>query len=402
MNTYRVMRQGFASLGVHKLRTFFMMVGTIVGIAALVVIMAVGKATNMRVMQRVNNFGPRAMMLIPGGGRDLPPPDPNVKTLMPEDAEAVRRQVSGLALVSPMTRQMSQTIRYEDNQFQAGVFGVESNWHDAWNWETSEGVGILAQDVATMNRVCVIGETVRRELFGDMDPLEKRLYAGNISLTVKGVLEKRGVSPGGGDMDARIIIPITTAMRRVFNVEHLSMIRIVTEDPALMPEQARAIRTIMREQHHIGRPEEDDFRIVTPLSIAEMVRGISGTLSTLLTALAGLSLLVGGIVLMNILLISVTERRREIGLRRAVGAKKKDILLQFLTESLSVSLLGMIIGGLIGLGITLLLVRTTALSASLSWESFLLGAAFALLVGLLFGVHPARRAAGLHPVDALR
>jgi putative ABC transport system permease protein len=379
-----------------------MMAGTIVGIAALVVIMAVGKATSNRVMERVNNFGPRAIMLIPGGGRDLPPPDPTVKTLMPADAESVREQVRGLAMVSPMTRQMAVTIRYEDKQFQAGVFGVESNWHAAWNWEPSEGVGVSAQDVATMNRICVIGETVRRELFGDVDPLEQRLYVGKISFTVKGVLEERGVSPGGGDMDARIIMPITTAMRRVFNVEHLSMIRIVTEDPTLMPEQAHAIRTVMREQHHIRRPEEDDFRIVTPISIAEMVRGISGTLSALLTALAGLSLVVGGIVLMNILLISVTERRREIGLRRAVGAKQKDILLQFLTESLSVSLMGMIIGGLIGLGVTLLLVRTTSLAASLGWESFLLGAAFALLVGLLFGVHPARRAAGLHPVDALR
>jgi putative ABC transport system permease protein len=321
---------------------------------------------------------------------------------MPGDAEAVREQVEGLALVSPMVRQMAVTLRYEGNQFQAGVFGVESNWHRAWNWGTSEGGEITAQDVATMNRICVIGQTIKRELFGNIDPLEKRIYVGKISFTVKGVLEKRGVSPGGGDMDARIIMPITTAMRRVFNVEHLSMIRIVTEDPELMPEQARAIRLLMRERHHSRRPEEDDFRVVTPMSIAEMVRGISGILSALLTALAGISLVVGGIVLMNILLISVTERKREIGLRRAVGAKRKDILLQFLTESLSVSLLGMIIGGLIGLGITLLLVRTTSLAASLGWESFVLGAVFALLVGLLFGVHPARRAARLHPVEALQ
>lgn len=379
-----------------------MLSGTMVGIAALVVIMAIGEATERRVMQRVNNFGPTAMMLIPGGGRDLPPPDPNVTTLMPDDAEAIREQVDGLTVVSPMVRQMAVTLRYKGNQFQAGVFGIRSNWHAAWNWEASEGTGITEQDVATLSRVCVLGQTVKRELFGDTDPLQERIYVGKIGFTVKGVLEERGVSPGGGDMDARVVIPITTAMRRVFNMEHLSMIRILTDDLELLPEQTRAIRTLIRERHHIRRPEEDDFRIVTPMNIAEMVRGISGTLSALLTALAGLSLVVGGIVLMNILLISVTERRKEIGLRRAVGARRRDILLQFLTESLSVSLLGMFIGGLVGWGVTKLLVRTTSIAATLAWEPFALGAVCALLVGLLFGLQPARRAAKLHPVEALR
>jgi len=379
-----------------------MLAGTMVGIAALVVIMAIGEATEKRVMKRVNNFGPRAMMVIPGGGRDFPPPDPNVTTLRPDDAEAIREQVDGLTIVSPLVREMAVTLRYESSQFQAAVFGVESNWHAAWGWEVREGGGVTEQDVATLSRVCVLGKTVKRELFGDKDPLQERLYVGKIGFTVKGVLEERGVSPGGGDMDARIIIPITTAMRRVFDVEHLSMIRILTEDSGLMSEQTRAIRSLIRERHHVRRPEEDDFRIVTPLSIAEMARGVSGTLSALLAALAGLSLVVGGIVLMNILLISVTERRREIGLRRAVGARRRDILLQFLVESLSVSLLGMFIGGLLGWGITQLLVRTTAMAASLSWEPFAMGAVLALLVGLLFGLQPARRAARLHPIEALR
>jgi putative ABC transport system permease protein len=373
-----------------------------VGITALVVIMAVGEATEKRVSKRVNNFGPTAMIVIPGGGRDLPPPDPNVTTLVPEDAVVIREQIGGLSIVSPLVREMAVTLRYGNSQFQAAVFGVESNWHAAWSWEVSEGAGITEQDVATLSRVCVLGQTVKRELFGEKDALQERIYVGRIGFTVKGVLQERGVSPGGGDMDGRIIIPITTAMRRVFNREHLSMIRVLTEDPQLMSQQVEEIRALMRERHSIRRPEEDDFRIVTPLSIAEMARGVSGTLSTLLAALACLSLVVGGIVLMNIMLISVTERKREIGLRRAVGARKRDILMQFLIESLSVSLLGMLIGGTLGWGITKLLVKTTAIAATLTWEPFVMGAALALLVGLLFGMQPARRAARLHPVEALR
>jgi len=394
--------EGIQALGINKLRTFFMMAGTIVGVAALVVIMAIGKGTEGKIKKRMKNFGPRAMMLIAGGGKDMPPPDMTVTTLTLEDAEAIRNQIDGLQIVSPMAWRFQMNVTREANQHQAVVWGVEPTWHKAWDWHVVTGDGIADEDVATMARVCVIGETVRRELFGQGDPIGERLYINKVALTVKGVLESRGTSPMGGDFDGRVIIPITTAMRRVMNVDYVGAIRIITKDTSLMSRQAQQIRDLIHQRHHITPPEEDDFRIITAEIIAEMVRGTAGTLSMLLIALAALSLIVGGVVLMNILLISVAERTQEIGLRRAVGATQRDIFAQFLTESLAVTLLGMVLGSLIGLGVSRALPLCTPIMAKPSLLPFILALVFALLVGTFFGVLPARRAAKLHPVEALR
>jgi ABC-type antimicrobial peptide transport system permease subunit len=204
------------------------------------------------------------------------------------------------------------------------------------------------------------------------------------------------------DFDNRMIVPITTAMRRIMNVDYVGAVRIVSKDESLIPEQVEAIRQLIHDRHHITPPAEDDFRLITPTIIAQVTRGTSRTLSLLLVALAGLSLLVGGVVLMNILLISVAERTKEIGLRRAVGATQRDVFLQFLTESLAVTFLGMLLGTGLGWGVALLIGRVTAIPVVISWEPFALAAIFALLVGTFFGVQPARRAARLKPVDALR
>ncbi|HID77154.1 MAG TPA: FtsX-like permease family protein, partial [Planctomycetaceae bacterium] len=264
------------------------------------------------------------------------------------------------------------------------------------------GEGIADEDVATMARVCVIGRTIQRELFGDRDPTGERIYINNVALSVKGVLENRGSSPIGTDFDNKVILPITTAMRRVMNIDYVGAIRLITEDPKRMAEQAAAVRRLIHQRHRINPSEEDDFRIITADVIAQLARGTSRTLSLLLIVLAALSLTVGGVVLMNILLISVAERRPEIGLRRAVGATQRDIFVQFLTESLAVTVLGLALGSLLGLGLSVALPRLTPIQAIPSWEPLLLASACALLIGTFFGVQPARRAAKLHPVDALR
>jgi len=402
MRMQRIVGQGIHALGTNKVRTFFMMAGTIVGIAALTVIMALGKGTERKVMKRVETFGPRAMMLIAGGGKDMPPPDMTVTTLTLDDARAVREQVKDIEIVSPMAWKFRINVKHDANQYQAVLWGVEPSWHEAWNWYAAEGDGITDGDVSTMARICVIGQTIKRELFGDSNPVGENIYINKVRLTVKGVLEKRGASPMGTDFDNRIIVPITTAMRRVLNVDHVGAIRIITRDAALMPRQIKEIRALIHARHHITPPREDDFRIVSPVSIAKMARGTSRTLSILLVALAGLSLIVGGVVLMNILLISVGERQKEIGLRRAVGATRGDILFQFLAESLTVTCIGMLAGSGLGALITLILRQSTKIPIVLSWEPFALSLAFALLVGTFFGVQPARKAASLNPVEALR
>ncbi|MEA2063802.1 MAG: ABC transporter permease [Gemmatimonadota bacterium] len=394
--------EGLRILFAQRMRAFFMMTGTVLGIAALIVIMAVGRGTERKVMQRVNNFGPRAMMLIAGGGRDLPPPDMTVATLKFEDARAVRENIEGLETVTPMAWRLRMNLKRQANQVRSVVWGVEPDWHQAYDWYVTEGRGIEARDVAALARVCLIGISVRKELFGDENPLGQRIYVNKVGLTVKGVLAERGISPGGRDFDNRIILPITTAMRRVMNVDYLGAIRIISADPALMPEQARAIRELISRSHHITPPEEDDFRIITPMIIAEIARGISRTLYILLITLAALSLLVGGVVMMNILLISVGARGKEIGLRRALGAKQRDIFLQFITESLCVTFLGMIGGGVLGWCGCLFLALTTMTPVLLSWPPYVVAVVFALLVGTFFGVQPARKAARLDPVEALR
>jgi putative ABC transport system permease protein len=404
MRLFRVAREGAQALAANKTRTFFMMAGTIVGIAALTVIMAIGKGTEKKVRQRVESFGPRAMMLIAGGGKDLPPPDMNITTLRLEDAQAIREQIDGLEVVTPQAWRFNMDLKQGTNQIQAVVWGVEPDWHQAWNWYAAEGDDITSDDVATMARVCVIGSSVKRDLFEGTDPVGQTLYVNKVALTVKGVLQHKGTGGMGGvsDFDNRIIVPITTAMRRIMNVDFVGAVRIITKDSARMPEQAAAIRALMHDRHHIMPPQEDDFRIITPTIIGELARGTSRTLSLLLSALAGLSLVVGGVVLMNILLISVAERTKEIGLRRAVGATRRDVFLQFLTESLAVTFLGMLLGAGLGWTVSFILSRVSPLPVVVSWEPFALATVFAFLVGTFFGVQPARRAAQLSPVDALR
>lgn len=404
MRLSRIAAEGAESLASNKVRTFFMMAGTIIGIAALVVIMAVGKGTEAKVMKRVELFGPRAMMLIAGGGKNLPPPDMTVTTLRLEDAQAIREQIDGLQTVTPQAWRFDMDLKHGTNQIQAVVWGVEPDWHAAWNWPAVEGDNITSDDVATMARVCVIGTSVKRDLFGGTDPVGQTLYVNKVALTVKGVLEHKGTGGGGGgaDFDNRIVVPITTAMRRIMNVDYIGAVRIVSRDAALLPQQTDAIRKLIHDRHHITPPQEDDFRIITPTIIGELARGTSRTLTLLLGSLAALSLLVGGVVLMNILLISVAERTKEIGLRRAVGATRRDVFFQFLTESLAVTFLGMFLGTLLGWGIAVVLSKVSPMPVVVSWEPFALAAVFALLVGTFFGVQPARRAARLSPVDALR
>jgi putative ABC transport system permease protein len=275
-------------------------------------------------------------------------------------------------------------------------------WHDAWEWYADEGETITSEDTSAMARVCLLGKFIARDLFGEQNPIGEYVQIENVRFKVKGILQERGVSPMGDEFDRRMVIPLTTGLRRLYNQDHITNIRVKVKNPSEIESIAGEIRQLLHERHHITPPREDDFAIFSAADIAKMARGISGTLTYLLGALAGLSLLVGGIVLMNILLISVGERTKEIGLRRAMGATRRDVFIQFLTESLAVTISGMMLGSVLGWGISIILARATQFPVVISWEPFALALGFALIVGVFFGVQPARRAARLKPVEALR
>ena len=402
MRILRIAKEGARALTGNKLRTFFMMLGTMIGIVALSVIMAIGKGTDKNVMKRVTSFGTHAIMITAGGGKGFSPPQAGITTLRLEDAEAIRNQIRGIAIVAPFAMRGGMPIKAGSVQVQARIMAGGAEWHEAMDWYTGEGDPITSEDVATLARVCLLGSQLAKDLFGNEDPVGQSVQIGNVQFRVKGVLLPRGVSPMGETFDDRLLIPLTTGLRRLLNQEHITNIRVKVQDSRELDRIAGEIRQLLHERHHITPPAEDDFAIFSAVEIARNARGISRTLTILLSALAGLSLIVGGIVLMNILLISVGERTKEIGLRRAVGATQKDIFAQFLMESLTVTVSGMVLGSLAGFVINLTLGRFTKLPVAVSWEPFAMGLAFALVVGVFFGVQPARRAARLNPVEALR
>ena len=402
MKIVRIAKEGARALVDNKLRTFFMMAGTIVGIAALTVIMAMGKGTEQKVMKRVNSFGTRAIMVTAGGGKGFSPPQEGITTLRLEDAEAIRTQIAGVEVVAPFAVKRGMSVKAGTAQVQSTVMAGGPEWHEAWDWGVVAGDAIAAEDMAAISRVCLLGTISARDLFGDEDAIGQALQIGNVRFTVKGILQTRGTSPTGEEFDSRIVIPLTTGLRRLYNQDYITNIRVKVKDSNQLVGVANQIRQLLHERHHITPPQEDDFAIFSAADIAKMARGVAGTLDALLTALAALSLLVGGVVLMNILLISVGERTKEIGLRRAVGATRRDVFLQFLMESLCVTLAGMILGSGLGWAVSLALARLSPVAVVVSWEPFALALAFSLAVGVFFGVQPARRAAGLHPVEALR
>lgn len=402
MRMWRIGRQAAIALGRNRTRSFLVMLGVIIGIAALTVVVGMAKGANRKVMERVRAFGPTTVMLFAGGGKDLPGPDPRVITLGLEDARAVETQIRGVRMVCPQVMRPRLPLVFREHSTEATVMGAGANFQESWEWYVEAGEFFDEQDMQSMARVAVLGKTIVRELFPGGSPVGETIRLGNANFRVKGVLSLKGVTPSGGDMDDRVIIPLTTAMRRTFNTVGLTHVRITTTGVNEVGRVATEVRALLRERHQIRPPDVDDFRVVSPDVIAGVSQLVSGTLNRVLLAVTALSLVVGGIVLMNLMLLSVTERRREIGLCRALGGRKRDMLAQFLFESLMLTFSGGLVGVLTGAAVTLALRRLSERPIELSWEPAIWAAVLSVLVGVVFGLLPARRAAGLHPVEALR
>lgn len=404
MKTARIIKLSFKGLGKNKLRTFLMMIGIIIGITAVTVVISAGLGAREKIMNRVKKFGLESLMVFSGGGREMGSPTSGqpVTTLTQNDAEALKNRIPGIAEVAPFNRKGNGIVKYQEKSFDTRIFGITPSWAPVWDWYTEKGDFINDDDNMRMARTCIIAPTVQKELFGDANPIGEQIRVGNVLFDIKGIMQARGISPGGGDMDNRIYVPLSTFLRRVANVDYIAGIKILLHDSADIKQVAYTIKTILRERHALAPAEPDDFQVRTPTEVTQMAERVVGTFNIFLVLIAAISLIAGGFVITNIMLISVSERRNEIGLRKAIGARNRDIRFQFFLETIAVTFCGGIIGIVLGFLAAYIISTINQIPISISWEGIILGVLFSSLVGLISGIQPAKRATEQQPVEALR
>lgn len=404
MKQSRVIREAFKGLGKNKQRSFLMMIGIIIGITALTLIVSAGLGAQKRIMERVKKFGLDSLMVFSGGGKEMGRPtggQPSA-TLKLEDVRAMEEEIGNIRKTAPFNRKSQSEIKYQEKSTTTSLFGVTPAWASVWDWDAAEGDFISEEDMSGLARVCVIGPTVRANLFGQEDPIGEQIRIGSVQFEIKGIMQAKGTSPGGGDMDNRIFIPLSTLMRRVMNVDYIAGIKLLLNRADKAQQTAQEIRDFLRERHRLAAATPDDFTITTPTEVTEVAKRVAGTFNIFLGLVALISLIAGGMVVANIMLISVNERRKEIGLRKAVGAKSRDILFQFLYESLAVTVTGGLVGIVLGGVGAKVLSSLTQLPTSVSWEIAAIGVGFSSLVGILAGLQPAKKAAAQSPMEAMR
>jgi putative ABC transport system permease protein len=387
----------------NKLRTLLTMLGMIIGVGAVIAMVSIGNGAKSQIENQIASMGQNVVLVWSGsmtrsgvhtgwGGAG---------TLTVEDAEAIRREIPGVVAVSPEIQSGAQIAAGNQN-WSTRILGEAPEYFDIRQWPIQSGASFSELDVRSANKVAVIGKTIADQLYPGEDPIGQILRIRNVPFTISGVLLAKGMSVQGQDQDDLVVIPYTSAMKRVQRVTTLRSMLVQAAKPTLLAPVQQQITELMRQRHRIAPGRDDDFTVRTQQEIAEMATAQSKTMTVLLGAIAGVSLVVGGIGIMNIMLVSVTERTREIGIRMAIGARGKDILLQFLTEAVTISAIGGIIG--IGTGVAV----SKILSAKLSWptlipsEWVLYAFVFSAIVGIFFGFYPARKASRLDPIDALR
>ena len=384
----------------HKVRTFLIVTAVVVGIATLTVIVALTQGANKKILQRIQNFGPDAIMIHSGGGKMEGPATASEANITKKDISDIQ-DINGVKLIAPFQISLDMPVKYGNKFTTSWVFGVEPNWQDAWRRGASKGDFISESDNEQLSKVCVIGQTAARDLFGEVNPIGDNILIENVSFKIIGILEKRGQSPIGTDFDNLILVPFTTASRRLMNQPlYITQARVIIYNPEQASVIAQRIKETLRANHHLADTEEDDFRLTTAKDITKMIKGTSQTLNMFLWLVGVISPFVGGIVLMNIMLMAVSERKREIGLRRAIGAKKKHIVFQFLAESLVLTFTGGAFGVAVGVIIAILL-SLSGKPIVITWQPFAIAFVFSAVIGLFFGIYPARKAADLDPASAL-
>jgi putative ABC transport system permease protein len=394
---------GLDALTRNRMRSALTVLGIVIGVAAVIATLAIGQGARSAVQSQIRAMGSNVLMVIPGtvtaggahGGMG------GNTSLTPDDAAAIKQECTAVSAVAPTVRTSAQVV-FGNQNWNTQVQGSTPDFAIARLWTIRDGVFITDSDVRGAAKVCVLGQSVVNQLFGDTDPIGATVRIRDIPFKVVGTLLAKGSSGGMGDQDDVIIVPLTTAQRKLLRISHVQSVVASAASEMQVNTAVEQITELLRQRHRIKPGDNDDFFIRTQLDIASAAEATSKVMTMLLASVAAVSLLVGGIGIMNIMLVSVTERTREIGVRRAVGARKSDILLQFLFESAFLSLGGRVIGVLLGALTAKLVSQVAHWPTVVQPGAVLLAFGFSSLIGLFFGFYPARRAAGLDPVDSLR
>lgn len=403
MNTKLLFAGSARMMARYKMRTFFMAIGIVVGVTALVFMRAMGVGAEQSMMDTVNKtFSTATINVVAGGGHMGPRAGGPVTSLKIADFEALENQIDSVVMQGAMQWLPGQDIRYQGNTRQMSVYGYTANTEAIWQRGVMEGEYFTADEVQSASRVAVIGSRAAEALFGTEDPVGKQIQVGSVPLRIKGVLELQGIDTHGADKDDEIHVPVTTLMRRLMNVDHVFAGRVILDDPSKVEAVGEEISAIMRERHALADGEPDDVVVITPELVQDIVSNANRVLTQYLPAAAGVALLVAAIVIANIMLIAVKERVPEIGIRKAVGAEDRQINVQFLTETVIVAITSGIVGAGLGILAAVSYGSISSVPMVVTIGSLGLGIGAAVLVGVCAGFLPARQASALDPVNALR
>lgn len=394
------------SLKINKMRSILTSLGIIIGVSAVIIMLAVGSGASKKIAKDMESMGSNLLMIRSasansGGVRMGFGTKPSL-TL--KDADAISKNCRGILAVAPYSSGTEQ-LTYGNQNWSTTVGGTTASYLFIRNYEISNGRNITGEDVQNNAKIAIIGNTVATELFGDVDPINKTMRIGSVPFKIVGLLKTKGQSGMGLDQDDLVFIPITTAQKKVFGTDFpgtVKMINVKATDSEILDSTQEDITDLLKKRHHIGKTQDNDFEIRNLAEMQETIKSSAKTMSILLGAIASVSLLVGGIGIMNIMLVSVTERTKEIGIRMAIGAKASDIRIQFLIESFLLSIIGGIVGVIIGVVGAKSIELFSSMSIAISWFSIALALGFSGAIGVLFGYYPAYKASLLNPIDALR